>query len=324
MGREVAVQDRKELKQIVDSLDDRFCEIAETHGAVNFKQECFFALQAVQNNSFLATIALRNPMSLRAAVLNIAAVGLTLNPALKYAHLVPRDGKVCLDIPYGGLIKIANDTGSVEWVQAELVRENDTFLYRGIGQMPEHTADYFGDRGSIKGGYCIAKLFNGDFLITVMSAAECFVIRDRTSAYKKYKQGGISTCPWVSDEGEMIKKTVIKRASKLWPKSERLSHAVAAINEHEGIDFEAEQKGEEKPSIQEIKGLEIKEKMEKIEQIAFLVGAATESLTLAEKGMFLKEQLDINSFDDLRKLSCDELDELKNKIKKEVPSPTIE
>jgi hypothetical protein len=30
---------------------------------------------------------------------------------------------------------------------------------------------------------------------------------------------------------------VIKRASKLWPKSERIQTAVDVINEHEGIDF---------------------------------------------------------------------------------------
>ncbi|MDO1851433.1 hypothetical protein Q2367_25255, partial [Escherichia coli] len=40
----------------------------------------------------------------------------------------------------------------------------------------------------------------------------------------------------------MMKKTVIKRASKLWPKSERLDTAVQVLNEHEGIDFSNDKK----------------------------------------------------------------------------------
>jgi hypothetical protein len=41
----------------------------------------------------------------------------------------------------------------------------------------------------------------------------------------------------------MMKKTVIKRASKLWPKSERLDTAVQVLNEHEGIDFGSSARG---------------------------------------------------------------------------------
>jgi recombination protein RecT len=34
----------------------------------------------------------------------VAAIGITLNPASKLAYLVPRDGMVCLDISYMGLL----------------------------------------------------------------------------------------------------------------------------------------------------------------------------------------------------------------------------
>ena len=40
--------------------------------------------------------------------------------------------------------------------------------------------------------------------------------------------------PWKTDEGEMIKKTVVKRASKMWPKSERLDNTIHLLNTENG------------------------------------------------------------------------------------------
>jgi len=229
------------LKELVESVGTRFDEIAQVHNAVNFKQECFFALTALNGNTFAKGVALKNQNSLLAAILNVAAIGLTLNPALRYGYLVPRDGKICLDISYGGLIKLATDIGSIDWVQSELVREKDDFKINGIGAKPEHSFDFFSNRGEIKGVYCVAKIAHSDdYLTTVMSIEECFAIRDRTAAYKSFVAGKTKSCPWSTDEGEMMKKTVIKRASKLWPKSERLGMAIENLNEHEGIDFKKE------------------------------------------------------------------------------------
>ena len=88
-----------------------------------------FAFQAVTRNDQLYRTAMANPASVRNAVINVAATGLSLNPALKFAYLVPRDNEVCLDISYMGLIKIATDTGSILWAKAEIVYEKDIFTY---------------------------------------------------------------------------------------------------------------------------------------------------------------------------------------------------
>lgn len=179
--------------------------------------------------------------SLCDAVINVAAIGLSLNPALKFAYLVPRDGRCCLDVSYMGLIKIATDTGSIKWAQAEVVCSADTFEYRGPTEKPMHVCDPFNsDRGEVTGVYCVAKTVDGDYLTEVMSLAEIHKVRDMSPAYTRSKKG-----PWVTFPNEMAKKAVIKRASKTWPKSDtsnRLETAIAVVNEHEGIDFSDDRK----------------------------------------------------------------------------------
>lgn len=203
----------------------------------NFKKEAGFALQLLKSNDFLRSTAQGNPDSLQNAITNLAAIGISLNPATKEAYLVPRSRAVCLDISAVGLIKLATDAGSIKWAQAEIVRKNDKFIRNGLGERPIHQFEEFGDRGDIVGVYAVAKTHDGDYLVSVMTIKECHDIRDRSEAWKAFTSGKTKSCPWSTDEGEMMKKTVIKRASKLWPKSERLDTAVQVLNEHEGIDF---------------------------------------------------------------------------------------
>lgn len=204
---------------------------------LNFKREASFALQLLGNNSFLLGVASENPASLENAISNLAAIGISLNPATKEAYLVPRNRSVCLDISAIGLIKLATDSGSIEWAQSKLFHQNDKFTDNGVGKEPTHVFEAFGERGPVMGVYAVAKTKGGDFLTETMSIKECHDIRDRSEAWKSFKAGKAKSCPWATDEGEMMKKTVIKRASKLWPKSERLDTAVQVLNEHEGIDF---------------------------------------------------------------------------------------
>lgn len=204
---------------------------------LNFKREASFALQLLGNNSFLLGIASENQASLQNAIANLAAIGISLNPATKEAYLVPRNRAVCLDISAIGLIKLATDSGSIEWAQSKLFHKNDKFTDNGVGKEPTHTFEAFGDRGPIMGVYAVAKTKGGDYLTETMSIKDCHDIRDRSEAWKSFKAGKAKSCPWATDEGEMMKKTVIKKASKYWPKSERLDTAVQVLNEHEGIDF---------------------------------------------------------------------------------------
>lgn len=224
-------------QDLILAVERDFHTLAEPHKSVNFEAEKLYAVQHITKNDFAMSIARSNPVSVQVAVRNCAAIGITLNPALKYAYLVPRDGAILLDISYMGLLHLAQDTGSVVWGQAKIVHEHDTYESTGLDTAPVHRYNAFGDRGKPVGAYCTVKLEGGDYLTHEMDIASIYKIRDRSQSWKSGKSS-----PWRSDEGEMIKKTVVKQASKYWPKVERLQKAADYLNTeaHEGIELEKE------------------------------------------------------------------------------------
>lgn len=208
---------------------------------ISFEREAGFAIQQLSRSEYAMKIAMANRQSVVDATVNIAAIGISLNPARKQAYLVPRDGRICLDISYMGLLDIAVQTGSIRWGQAELVYEKDTFELNGVDEKPTHKRNPLAkDRGAIVGAYVVVKTIDGDFLTTAMQIDEVYDIRNRSVAWQSWVSKK-TKCPWVTDEGEMIKKTVFKRAYKTWPKAERdrLDNAINYLNSDggEGLDL---------------------------------------------------------------------------------------
>ncbi len=227
------------IKQLVKMVEPQFNDLAKIHNAVNYKKESSFALQLLSDNSYLAQIAMGDQDSLKRAIINVAAIGLSLNPVQKLAYLVPRDKKVCLDISYRGYVQLAVDVGAIKWATAEVVRAKDEYTYQGMGREPIHRFNPFGERGEIVGAYCLAKTHDGEFILTQMSGEEILSIRDRSVSWKAYEKDNSKTSPWNTDETEMIKKTVIKRAAKSWPMTDtrngtRFEQAIDVTND---IDF---------------------------------------------------------------------------------------
>lgn len=207
--------------------------------SINFEREAGFAIQVIEANNYATKIALNNRQSVVNAVTNIAAIGISLNPASKQAYLVPRDGKICLDISYMGLMDLAIASGSIRWAKAELVYASDEFALNGYDKPPSHKYSPFNpDRGEVVGVYVVAKTADGDYLTDTMTIGEVHAIRDRSSAWKAWVKDKKS-CPWVTDPGEMTKKTIIKRASKYWPQTPRLEKAIHHLNTDggEGLDL---------------------------------------------------------------------------------------
>lgn len=206
--------------------------------SIKFEREAEFAVQILAGNDYLLRLA-KEPAgkgSLLASVHNVAAIGISLNPAKKQAYLVPRKGKLCLDISWMGLIDLAVSSGSILWAQCHLVYESEapTFEVAGFDQPPVHKRNPFAkDRGEVVGAYCVAKFPSGDYITEAMSIDEINAIRDRSEAWKKYMADSSKKCPWNTDPGEMQRKTVVKRASKWWAdadKSGRVQQAIHHLN----------------------------------------------------------------------------------------------
>lgn len=241
---------------------------------LEFSAEARFALTAIRNNQQLLKC---EPQTVKDSMVHLAAMGLSLNPAAQQAALIPRwNSKAhrldCTASPqYRGLMKLATDTGLVNNITAEVVFlcEEDSFDV-DLGSKPylkhkpklfagqeERTIDLVSaEKNRMIGAYCIAHLRDSEYPhITVMDLAEILAVARASDAFnprpprgqqKERKPSG----PWVYWAGEMIKKAVIRRATKQWPQSDssnyqRLLTAVEIDNTAEANEQRAEVRAEE-------------------------------------------------------------------------------
>jgi recombination protein RecT len=234
-----------EIKKEIFLFKSKFEAVLSDH-SISFEREAAFAVQAIMKNPYLRGAALTNRQSVINSIQQIAAIGISLNPAKKHAYLIPRDGEVCLDISYMGLSFLATSTGCILWERTKIVRQNDVFELNGLDIEPTHKYSPFApekERGEIVGVYTVIKTPLGDYLTHDMGIEKVYRIRERSPSFSS-KKG--HSGPWVTDPEEMIKKTCIKQASKSWPsKSERLEKAIHYLDNEGGQGILLENKADE-------------------------------------------------------------------------------
>lgn len=176
--------------------------------------------------------------SLLKACLSAAELGLSLNKNMGEADILKVwDGRLKKNVAqfrprYKGLMKLATQSGEVLKIESRLVYENDLFeVEEGLDAHITHKHG-LSNRGAMVGAYCVWKLKNGQTQFEVMNKEQILAIRDRSSA--KTKDGNI-VGPWKTDEAEMWRKTVVRRASKYMPLSTEAQRAVAVDNQAEGV-----------------------------------------------------------------------------------------
>ena len=290
----------QQAQNIILSQESRFIEINSAPQDINFKREAGFAVQHLQNNNYACNMAVKNPDSLINAVVNVAAIGISLNPASRYAYLVPRDNKIMLDISYMGLLWLAQESGAISWGQAKIVYSNDGYQSTGLTTEPKHDYSPFGNRGDIIGAYVTVKTSEGDFLTHEMPIDDIYKIRARSQSFKGGKMS-----PWKTDAEQMILKTVVKQASKYWPKVGRLKAAENYLNNEmsESIDFKSEQE----PAVNDATGVQV----DKIQTLLKNLGVEWEVVI-----NYASESLNINYVDSPSKLTKDDASKIIDVLEK--------
>ena len=233
-------------------------------GILVFEHEARWALEAAGRNDYLLKC---DEGSVSDAIVNLAAMQLSLNPAAQQSALIPRwhSKKNCWDCTaspqYRGLMKLATDTGLVNNITAEVVFEceEDTFdVDLGSNPFLKHKPKIFAGEAERKidlvnlesnrliGCYCIAHFKNSEHPhITMMDLQEVLSVASASDAFNPRQENKDPRGPWVYWPGEMVKKAVIRRATKQWPLSDdagyrRLLTAVEIDNQAEANEQHAE------------------------------------------------------------------------------------
>jgi recombination protein RecT len=205
-------------------------------------RETSFAMQIIMKDARLQECE-RN--SILAAIVNVANLGLTLNPAAKEAALIARydsriRGNVCvLDPMYPGLLRLAKDAGAIAGGITGVVYEADIFRLDkadSVNPISHNPCLISSKKGAPIGVYCLLTLPNGLKQPEWMDMEQVREIRNRSDAWQAFAAGKIKSTPWATDELEMARKTVLKRGLKYAPRGtndaqNRLDAAIEATNQ---------------------------------------------------------------------------------------------
>jgi recombination protein RecT len=255
------------IKQELNNNEELAIKFKNATEELDFIKEINFATQILQNNNYLQTMP---KDSIIEAIYNVALTGLSLNPKLEMAYLLPRKGKCILEISYKGMITLLSKFNIIKDVSAHVVYEKDVFdIEYGTHQTLTHKPKLTGERGVKIGAYCICELKNGIKKFEFIRIEELHKIKQRSEAVKA-KKGS----PYDNDEDEMFRKTVIRRIWKYLPKETIPNEIVDVIDidtQNNGIDFETERK--ENKIFQNIKKEEANDiSDEEKEKIRFKLG----------------------------------------------------
>lgn len=174
------------------------------------------------------------------SLLHLAQYG--LEPDGRRAHLIPfwnskRKCNECqLIIDWKGLAELAQRSGLIARLHADVICDGDEFAY-DMGDVLHHKIDFRKPRGEPYAAWAMAQTKSGERFVQVMTRDEIESVRDRSNGWRAFKEGKMASSPWVSDAGEMWKKTVFRRLSKWLTLSPELRDAVES--DDDAIDVES-------------------------------------------------------------------------------------
>lgn len=217
-----------------------------------------------------------SPMSMLGACITVAALGLEPNTPLQYSHLIPfevnkwnadtrkRDyvrTDVQVIIGYQGYLELIYRNDKIKSVECDVFYEDDIksgrFRYsRGSKRELIHNLDpsIIRDPATpIAGAYMFVELQNGGTVFEVMSLADLHRSRARSQGYQAamfardqaikankdpLKDKRYADAPWIKDEIQMCKKTVLRIGQKWVPKTIELASALTIDGEAEDVTID--------------------------------------------------------------------------------------
>jgi recombination protein RecT len=166
--------------------------------------------------------------SLYAAAMKAAQDGLL--PDGREGAIIPRNGKAAWQPMVAGIMKKVRNSGEISTWAVHTVHENDAFDYQlGDEEFLRHKPA-LRDRGEITGAYSIVRMKDGEISREYMGIDEIHAIRNRSDGYL-YAVRNKKQNPWITDPGEMCKKTVTRRHSKRLPMSTDLDELMRREDE---------------------------------------------------------------------------------------------
>lgn len=159
--------------------------------------------------------------SLIKVIIEGTLLGLSFDPHLKQAAIVPFGNQATLIVEYMGLVKLARNSGVLSTVRAEVVYENDEFDYE-LGLEPDlfHKPPKKGGRGKPIGVYAVGKLTSGEPEFKYLEQSEVEFYKGKSRA----KDAPDS--PWNTDPMAMWRKTAIRRLVGYLPMDDKTARAV--------------------------------------------------------------------------------------------------
>lgn len=135
--------------------------------------------------------------SFLASVIQSCSLGIDLSPSSGEGYLIPRRNKhtgtmqACFQIGYQGLVKLACESGKVNFVHAHVVHAHDDFEWAWESdRMSElqyiHRLPRNGVRGHIVYVYAVAKLATGDLLGECLTVEDVEHVRDCSGARRRH------------------------------------------------------------------------------------------------------------------------------------------
>jgi len=223
------------------TIEKQFTQIADKK---TFLKETNFAIQIIKESPALQKCSAESVLK---SVFEISQTGLTLNPVLNYASLIPRKGKCSLMPQYQGLIKLATDTDNIKSIDVQLVYEGDECevdlstdkkITKHIPYQVTGKA-----KGKILYGYSVATLQDGLKHVEIMSISDIYEVREYSQSYQYEKDKHYKNSPWFKSEPEMCRKTIVRRHFKYLPKSNnvQLERAIELDNQDYNFPMTYEQ-----------------------------------------------------------------------------------